>query len=177
MKNLLVVLLFSLLSGVVQANITSSDEYVLNNMNSQAQKTQMGTLINKTPGLLIAKYSYAVQGGTTANNINLLTDLSKPLSYAKLPNKAIIRNVWLDITTGVASSGSATVGLTGQTALDLLAATPKASMTVRMLQGIPAGTTTSSIKLSAQRTIQAVIGTAPLSAGKFNVYIEYVLGE
>lgn len=177
MKNLFVVLLFSLLSGVVQANITSSDEYVLNNMNSQAQKTQMGTLINKTPGLLIAKYSYAVQGGTTANNINLLTDLSKPLSYAKLPNKAIIRNVWLDITTGVASSGSATVALTAQTAADLLAATAKASMTVRMLQGIPAGTTTTSIKLSAQRTIQAVIGTAPLTAGKFNVYIEYILGE
>jgi hypothetical protein len=62
-------------------------------------------------------------------------------------------------------------------ATDLLGSTDKNSMVVGFLQGVPSGATTSFIKLSADKIVKATVGTAPLTAGKFNVYIEYVVGD
>lgn len=177
MKFILGLVTIAFFSSLVWANISSDSEFVLNHASSADQKVQLGTLVNKTSNLLIAKYSYAVQGGSTAADISLLTSLGNPKSYAVLPNKAIIKNVWLDVLTQPVSSGSATVAINAATAGDFLAATAKASLPVGLLQGVPAGTTVTSIKLSAAKTVKATIGTAPLTAGKFNVYIEYVIGD
>lgn len=178
MKFILSLLTVAFFSCLVWANITSDQQFLLNHEGTVGQKTQLGTLLNKTSALLIAKYSYAVQGGSTAADVNLLTSLTDKKSFAVLPNKAIITNVWLDVLTQPVSSGSATVAVKAVNAGDLLAATAKASLPVALKQGVPNGATTSTwIKLSAQKTIKATVGTAPLTAGKFNVYIEYVIGD
>lgn len=178
MKFMVGFLAIALFSGLAFGNVTADQEYILNSQSgTAAQKVQLGTLVNRTRNLLVAKYSYAVQGGSTAADIDLLTNLTNTKSKAKLPNKAIITNVWLDTLTQPVSTGSATVAITAVNAGDLLAATGKASLPVGRLQGIPTGATTTFIKLSAEKTIKATIGTAPLTAGKINVYIEYVLGD
>lgn len=177
MKNLLLVLTIALFSSLALANTSYDNEFVLNHSSAAAQKTQLGTLVNRTSNLLIAKYSYAVQGGSTAADVSLLTNLTLPTSYAVLPNKAIIKNVWLDVLTQPVSAGSATVAVKAVNAGDLLGATAKAALIVGLTQGVPDGTTTNAIKLSAAKTVKATIGTAPLTAGKFNVYIEYVIGD
>lgn len=177
MKAILGLITVAFFSCLVWANITSDSEFVLNHSSSAAQKVQLGTLINKTPNLLVAKYSYAVQGGSTIADISLLTNLNDKKSYAVLPNKAIIKNVWLDVLTQPVATGSATVAVKASSAGDLLGTTAKAAMPVGMLQGVPAGTTTTFIKLSAQKTVKATVATSPLTAGKFNVYIEYVIGD
>lgn len=177
MKTFLTLISIALTSSVCFANISADSEYILNHSSSAAQKVQLGTLINKTSNLLIAKYSFAVQGGSTAAPISLLTDLSKPLSYAVLPNKAIIKNMWVSVLTQPASSGTSTVSLGAVSGVDLLAATDKSVLVAGMLQGIPDGSTTKMIKLSADKTVKASVGTTALTAGKFNVFIEYVIGD
>lgn len=178
MKSLILGLAIAAFSSISSANITADQQYLLNNgLGDVGRITQLGTLINKTSNLLIAKYSYAVQGGSTAAAINLLTDLNKPLSYAKLPDNAIIKNVWLDVLTQPVSSGSATVSVGAVSTTDLLGSTAKDVLVVGFLQGVPSGATTSFIKLSAEKTVKASVGTAPLTAGKFNVYIDYVVGD
>lgn len=179
MKSLYAFLIIALFSSLGYSNITADNEYILNHAGSAQFKSQLGTLMNQTSNLLIGKYSFAVQGGSTANSVYLLTNLNVPNSYALLPNKAIIKNVWIDVLTTVASSGSATVSVGAVSAIDLLAATAKGTIPVAggRLQGIPAGTTTTFIKLSAAKKVLANVGTAALTAGKFNVYIEYVVGD
>lgn len=177
MTKLLVFGLIALFSSLGMAHITGEQEYLLNHAPASSARVQLGTLLNKTTNLLVAKYSFAVQGGTTANDLSLLTDLTNPTSYAKLPNKAIITNVWLEVLTQPTSGGSATVALKSKTAADLLAATAIASLPVAFKQGVPTGATTTFIKMTAETTIKATVAVATLTAGKFNVYIEYVLGD
>lgn len=181
MKNLFVLVFVSLLSVVSFANITPDQEYLLNH--GDFQKSQLGTLVNRTRNLLVAKYSYAVQGGSTSAAISLLTDLNNKTSYATLPNKAIITNAWINfITSPTSSNGSATLALQSLSAGDLLAPTTLTLLPPVYKQGIPNGATTTFIKLTSSKTIKAVVGpttggSAPLSAGKFDVFIEYVLGN
>lgn len=170
--------LLALVSAVCFANISNDNAFLLNHIQgSEGQKSQLGTLLNQTQGLLIAKYSFAVQGGSSAADISLITDLKNINSLAKLPNNAVIEKVWLDVITQPTSTGSATVAVKASSAGDLLAATAKASLTVSQIAGVPDDTVTHMIKLSAQKTIKATVGVKDLTAGRFNVYIRYTLGE
>lgn len=152
-------------------------EYRLNNrMGAVASKAQLGTLIDKTVNLVVGKYSFATQGGATGS-VNLYRNLKDTSSKVVIPSKAIIKRVWVDVLTNPTSGGSATIALTtGQTAADLLAATLYSSVT-GLVDGKPDGTAAKMIKATADRTVSATIATAALTAGKFNVYIEYVLGD
>lgn len=182
MKFILTFVTVAFFSSLGLANITADNEYVLNHASTAAQKAQLGTLINRTKNLLIAKYSYAVQGGSTAADIRLLTSLTDPKSYATLPNKAIVTNVWLDSLTQPLTLGgttSTTIALKIVSAADLFAAgASTTTYRVGFTQGVPTGATTTFIKLSlGASTVKATVANAPLTAGKFNVYIEYVLGD
>ena len=171
-------LIIALFSFSAFANITADQEYILNKyMRSAGEKVQLGTLVQRTSNLIVAKYSYAVQGGTSTSDISLLTDLTNKKSYAVIPNKAIIKRAWVDVLTQPTSGGSATVALKAQSSGDILAATAKASLTTGEIDGVPDGTATHMVKLTADSTVKATVGVATLTAGKFNVYIEYVLGD
>jgi hypothetical protein len=177
MKTILCNLIIALFSVSALANITANQEFILNKqMGGPAQEVQLGTLINKTKAVLIARYSYAVQGGSTAADISLLTDLKNTKSYAVLPAKAVVTNVWIDPSSAVTAAGSATVAIKAVGAGDLLGATAKAAFS-GYIQGVPTGATTTFVTLTTAKTVKATVATSPLTAGKFDVVIEYIIGN
>jgi hypothetical protein len=118
-----------------------------------------------------AQYDFAVDGGAVST-ITLRGD-------SQIPQGAIITDVLIDVLTAVTGGGSCTIGISSEGASDLQAA---AAVT-----GAPWSTTgpkrgtldadTTPIKTTAPRTISAVIGTAAVTAGKFNVVVEYVVPQ
>lgn len=170
-----------LLSGLAYSNITQDEEFLLNRSGSVASKTQMGTLINKTPALLIARYSWALQGGSTANVISLVTDIKNAKSLAVIPASAIITNAWLHILEKPTSNGTATVSLQAKNPADLLNAVNVLTFPAAggFYQGIPFGSSVATFvrMSSANQSIKLQVGTASLNAGRFDVYINYVRGN
>jgi hypothetical protein len=155
--------------------VPSTVEFLGNNPSNEGfRKIQLGTqLVQKKTQLMKAKYDFAKQGGAVGAII--LQDVDG--KDAVLPTKAIIRQVILDIQTGITSGGLATVALGANTTTDLLAATAKASLGAGLVAGIPVGTAATAVKTTAQRNITATVGTAALTAGKFTAFIEYYLSE
>lgn len=176
MKTILVFLVIALFSSLAFANITSDQEYLLNRSGSVAAKTQLGTLLAKTPALLVAKYSYAVQGGSTAADVSLLRNLSDPKSYAKLPAKAVVTHVWLEEISDLTGTGGH-IAVYANNAADLVPVTAISGI-ASVRAGIPMGQSVATyLKLQSEKTIKATISNAALTAGKFNVYIQYVISD
>lgn len=180
MKLILALLTIAFFSVPCFSNVTADNEYLLNHDGAIGQKAQLGTLVNKTRNLLVARYSYAVQGGTSVTAIDLIRNLGDKKSYATLPTGAIITNVWLESLTAPGSGNTTTTmavyAVTSTGDLFASGATTSTPFRVGFSQGIPTGATSTFIKLSSAKTIKLKVGVAPLIAGKFNVYIEYVLG-
>lgn len=167
-----IVLSLLILPIIAMATITADQEFALNRMNSVAKKHSLGTLLQRNVNVVVGKYSYAVQGGSSAADINLLTDLTDTHSTISLPSGAIIRRVWFDVVT--APSG-ASLAFTIQSAGDAKAALAAGSWSGQV-EGIPLGTTATMIKLTAARVPKLTL-TGTGTAGKVNEYIEYVLGD
>lgn len=189
MKNLLF-LIIALFSLNCLAGITADQEYQINNlMGPVAHKNQLGTLVQKNQNLVVGKYSFAVQGGASSLSLSpiyLLTDLNNPKSYVVIPAKAIITNIWVNtITTKLSSTGglwgtgSASLGMSVVSANDLLAAREGSTAFYQLFTGaITKGTSTTWLKLgTADKRVSITISNNPVTAGKFNAYIEYVLGD
>lgn len=113
-------------------------------------------------------YDFSVSGGAIGN-YNLLPE------DQLIPNKAIITQVYIDIITGMTSSGgTGTVRLTLNSAGDLLAAVDADTIS-GIVAGIPVGTAATMVKATADRNIVLAIATAALTAGKIAVFVEYVI--
>lgn len=173
MIKFLLALLF--VPSIALATITAEQEFAINRMNSVAQKHQLGTLLQKNVNVVTGKYSFAVQGGAVGD-ISLLSDLNNTNSTIVIPDNAVIKKVYIDVLTAPTSGGAATVAVKLQSAADLKGATAIASFT-GIMDGVPAGAAANMIKLTADRTLKITVATAALTAGKFNVYVEYVLGD
>ncbi len=130
-------------------------------------------LLNQKKGVLKCKYSFASQGGA----VSTILLLDENGDAALLPDKAIITDVYLDIITAcVSAGGTGTIALNANSAGDLLAAVDADTLS-GIAAGIPAGTAATSVKLTAARQIALAIATAALTAGVFDVYVEFVLGS
>lgn len=137
---------------------------------------QLGEALQQQVGLLVGKYSFAVQGGAVST-IKLLQDLGSANSYVSLPNGAIIKQVYIDIITACASGGgTGTIALTANSSGDLKAAVDADTLS-GIVAGIPVGTAAAMVKLTAARDITVAIATEALTAGKFDVYIEWVMSH
>lgn len=145
---------------------------LLNEMNTRAAKAQLGSLLENMGNRLVAKYSFAVQGGAVGD-IALVDDQGNP---ATLPINAVVTDVLVDVITPATSGGSATVAIKSNGAADLLGATAVASITGK-LDGIPVSSAATAVKMTAERTLYATVAVAALTAGKFNVIIDYVISE
>lgn len=141
-------------------------------LNTYSPHEGLGTEINKTKNLLKAVYSFAVDGGAIGT-ISLNDDEG---NIATLPDNAIVTRAWSDVVTTATSGGAATVSIGIVSTVDIMAATAVASVT-GILEGIPDGATANMIKLAAVKQVKVAIAVAALTAGKINVYIEYVLSE
>jgi hypothetical protein len=116
-------------------------------------------------------YDFAVDGGAIST-INLRGDDS-------IPAGAIIIDGYIDVITPLASGGAATIALTSQEAAgDVVAATAVATWTAGRKNVLPASasgsvTASTKIKTTAARVAQIVIAAAALTAGKFELVLEY----
>lgn len=88
-----------------------------------------------------------------------------------LPAGFVLWDGCLDIITGYTSAGAATVAIRSEAAADILAATAVASLVAGRFAIIPVGTPATSLKMTANRTVQVVIATAALTAGKMYGYL------
>ena len=117
----------------------------------------------------VAKFSYdfAQQGGVVGDIV---------MAGNPLPKGAVIWDGVVDMITAVVGAG-ATVALTSsQTGNDLITAAavagaPWSSTGLKAL--VPVGTAAAGIKLTADRAPKLVITAAALTAGKFNLFIEF----
>jgi len=114
-----------------------------------------------------ATYDFAADGGLTGN-IGL---------GVTIPDNAIVVRAFIDIITNMASAGgNGTIAINVESAGDILVAVDADTIS-GIVDGIPDHTAANSIKTTSTKVITATIGTEDLTAGKFIVFVEYVLSE
>lgn len=156
--------------------LTQAQKDLLNQSRPHGTANPVGDIVNRKVGVIVAKYSFAKQGGAVGT-IDLLENLESPASKAKLPVNAVIKQVTIDILTAFTSTGgTGTIAVKAQSAGDLLAAVDADTLS-GLVAGIPVGTAATSIKLTAERTLQLVVAVAALLTGKANVIVEYYISE
>lgn len=161
-----------LLPVMAFATITAEQEFALNRLSGVAKKYSLGTLLHKNVNVVVGKYSFAVQGGAVSD-ISLLSDLNDTHSTITIPSGAVIKQVYTDTLT---SGAGGSLAFKLQSTADLVAA--KNSSTFTGIQaGVLTGAANLMIKLTAERTLKASITNSTVTAGKINVYVEYVLGD
>ena len=118
-----------------------------------------------------ADYSFAADGGAVGT-IALL-------GAASIPSGSVIVGGFIEVTTGLASGGAATIAVQVEGAGDIVAATAVASWTAGRKNILPAPasgslTAATSVKTTAARDVSAVVAAAALTAGAFSVYLFYL---
>ncbi len=123
-------------------------------------------------GVAKFSYDYDVEGGATS---------TITLRGTPLPKNAIVWDGVVDVITALTSATSATAAVTtSQSANDLITAADVSGApwsTTGSKALVPVGTAAASIKMTAERKPAVVIGTGTLTAGKFNLFIEYYLSD
>lgn len=118
------------------------------------------SLTTSNKSVVKATYDFAVSGGA-------VSDISLD---SWVPPGAIITNIYSREVTSVTSDGSATVTLSaGSTALT--GATAVASVATG---SIALASSATAIVISASSRLKITIGTAALTAGKVEYFIEYI---
>lgn len=132
---------------------------------------EIGGHLHRTRNVLKCVYDFSKSGGALGD-IALLTDRG---AAANLPKNAIIRRVMAYVVTGVTSAGSATLALKIVNSADLMAATAKATLVANaFVDGVPVSTAATAVgPLAALAQVKATVGTAALTAGKVQFFIEY----
>lgn len=127
-------------------------------------------------GVLKCVYDFDVDGGAVGA-ISMKDDLGNP---AILPDNAIITKVYFDTITAITSAGLPTISVGVNTAVDLLATGTAIAAFSGITAGIPDGAVANMVKLTAQRQVTWTIenvAAATVTAGKVNVYVEFVLSD
>lgn len=121
----------------------------------------------------VAKFSYDfdIQGGAQGD----ITLAGEPL-----PKNAIVWDGVVDVITALVGSGASAAVSTSQSANDLITSAaisgaPWSTTGSKAL--VPVGDAAHSIKMTADRAPKLVIASADLTAGKFNLFIEYYLSD
>ena len=115
------------------------------------------------------EWDFATDGGTVSGS---------PITLSlTLPDNAIVIGGVVEVITAVTSAGSATValGVTGA-ATALLAATGKADFALGAVLPF-AAVSAAPIKLPGATALTLTVATANLTAGKFNIWVEYLPGD
>jgi len=117
-------------------------------------------------------YDFAARGGAAGDIV---------LAGEPLPKNAIVWDGVVDVITPLTGGAGATAAVsTAQSANDLIAAadiTGAPWSTAGSKAIVPVGDASHSIKMTADRAPKLVIATNDLTAGKFNLFIEYYLSD
>lgn len=174
MKKILALLVAVPLFGATV--ISNNGAYQINRSSAVARKYSLGTQAMAAGTLGVkAQYDFAKSGGASGD----ITLLDHEGLAVKLPNKAIITNCLIDVATQPTSStSSGSLAFSSSAVGDLKAATFVAGYTTTSrIACIPTGSTGTMIKLSSEATLKVRIGSEALTAGKINVWVQYVLSE
>lgn len=149
-------------------------ELIVNSPNGILESSLAAASLTGLNELRTAKcqYDFSVDGGAVGAIL--------PVSGATLPSKAIILGGVVDVVTTITGGGGATIALgtsAGSSATSLKAATAIASYTGVALALVPVFTAATIVKLTASGAIQITVGTAALTAGKFNVILAFMVGD
>mgnify|MGYP000865446584 CR=1 FL=1 len=126
-------------------------------------------------GLHVTKFTFDAEADDAAETpASNKTVAAHPMAVS-IPDNAIVISGHVDVITAVTSEGAATVAIGLVSGVDLLAATAKASLTLAA-QVPMAAVKTAPIKLSAEKAVTVTVGTAALTAGKFDGYIVWMEG-
>jgi len=115
-----------------------------------------------------ARYDFATEGGTAGDIALTRGD--------KIPSGALIAAAFVNVTTVPTSGGAATIAVKVEGAADLNAAdaisgAPWSTTGFKKLDAV--GAANQGVKTTAERTITITVGTADLTAGVFDVLVEY----
>ena len=170
----------------------AAPEFIVKNKSGVTRTKRPGTVVRE---LAVATFDYS--GTDTAGAANSATGAHGLGVY--LPTKAIITNAWVDVvTTFTSATDAATIALKAQGTGDLTAAlaiSDASNIWDAGLHGCLPGSyaeatvsgdsaildaarkAASFIKLTAARELTATVAVEALTAGKLNVYVEYVLSD
>ena len=126
-------------------------------------------------GLHVTKFTFdtAVNDAAETPASNKLVG-AHPMAVS-VPDNAIVISGHVDVITAVTSEGAATVAISLVNANDLLTATALTGLTEG--KQLPmAAVKTAPIKLAAAKAVTVTVGTAALTAGKFDGYIVWMEG-
>src|SRR5574343_2097408 len=155
-------------------NLAVADIHPINKKDQVNDKVKFGDIVGLNR-LRVVKgtYSFAVQGGAVGT-IALKDENGGTLT---LPSGAIIVHTVNEVTTSLTSGGSATIAITCQSAGDLVTATAVASWDAAVntvTNNVLLGTPSTALKLTAERTVSAVVAVAALTAGVANIWVWYI---
>lgn len=132
-------------------------------------------VVFKTTHTFRAYWDFAVHGGATTATFTLKDAISG--DSAVLPKGAIVRDCLLDVVTQPSPTAGASWAIsTGQSAGDLKAATASSALT-GLVACVPVGSAATAIKLTADRTMTAILTGNPVTSGKFYVLVTYELSD
>ncbi len=133
------------------------------------------TAITKIEGLNVTKFTFDTAANDAASTpVSNKTVAAHPMAVS-IPDNAIVISGHVDVITAVTSDGSATVAIHLANANDLLTATALTGLTEGKQLPMAAVKTTP-IKLAAEKAVTVTVGTAALTAGKFDGYIVWMEG-
>lgn len=137
------------------------------------QKHQLGSrVVIGQAREAVLRYDFAKQGGAIGA-ISLVNEAGKPWT---LPKGAVVTGCVIDVaTTPLGASSTISIG-TGASAVDLKGATAIASYT-GLVACVPVGTAATSIKLAADVLPTITVAVGALTAGKFNVLVQYTISD
>jgi len=145
--------------------ITAAEKYLLNNMNSHAYKTQLGTLLYNTVTLAEVKWDYSTDG-EIAQNGEFATGVY-------LPDNAIVLDVLEDMmadSTGDTATCQLLVG-SGGTAITATNVCDGTDEVVISSTGIGTKTTAKTQLYIAEGNNEAI------NSGKLRYYVMYVISD
>ncbi len=156
--------------------LTAAQRYLLNRLNNGARSLLLGNLLSNQLNAAKGLYDFSIHGGAVSTiNLDDVTNEFGTTSNVVIPSGSIIWSGVVDTLTQGATSASGTFSLGLNTTTDLLGATAAASINNRVAL-VPVGTAASCVKLTADRTLTTSIATGAVTAGKFNVYLQYWQG-
>lgn len=154
--------------------LSTEKRYSLDHNNGlENLKVGLGTELNKCVNVVKGKYRFASLGGAVGS-YSLVDDDGV---VVKIPAGAVVTKSYVRIVQAfVSSGGSGTIALTLQSAGDVLAAVDADTLS-GVAAGLQDGAAANMLVLTAERTLTLAVATAALTAGKADVFVEYVLSE
>jgi len=131
--------------------------------------------LSSLAGLHVTKFTFDTEANDNAATPASNADMGAHPMAVSVPDNAIVISGHVDVITAVTSEGAATVAIGLVSGVDLLAATAKTSL--GLAAQVPmAAVKTAPIKLAAEKAVTVTVGTAALTAGKFDGYLVWMEG-